>query len=432
MRWWRQRKAVVPDSMAAGRVGPGHTEKRDNMSNIPLAARNADLQSLVTILQTQREARLDAVVPAQAIRSERGVLQVAGLGAEGVENVGVGSFRPTDIMDGHLAEKLGIPLRYLRNLRENRVDLFDANVNGWLQGNGQAGDETYVGPDGRKFYLRTFKPASMFDEGIARALMSDQYKAMDNLDVTLSALGAIRDSGIETHVVRTNLTERGMNVRVAAPGIATLAPVLLENYRSPNSGWTLDAARAAARREGSAYEPGKEPVVFAGFDIGNSETGGGATILTPVLTLEICGNGLKFTMNALRHVHLGSKLAEGQVRWSAETQQRNLALVESQARDAVSTFLDREYITELLRPVEEKASVVLENPAKVIEVVAKEQRFSEETAAGILSHFVRGGQGTAGGVLNAVTSYAQEVEDADLADELESGALRCLEVAASV
>ena len=36
---------------------------------------------------------------------------------------------------------------------------------------------------------------------------------------------------------------------------------------------------------------------------------------------------------------------------------------------------------------------------------------------------------TAGGVLNAVTSYAQKVESADEAYDLEAGALKVLEVA---
>ncbi|MBJ6628722.1 DUF932 domain-containing protein, partial [Streptomyces sp. I4(2020)] len=49
----------------------------------------------------------------------------------------------------------------------------------------------------------------------------------------------------------------------------------------------------------------------------------------------------------------------------------------------------------------------------------------------ILSHFVRGGQMTAGGVMQAVTSTAQTLTDADQAAALEALALPALTAAAA-
>lgn len=397
------------------------------MSNVPTQARNATLDELVPILNAQREAKLDAVVPAQAIRSEGGIIKVAGLGFAGP--VGdAGAFRPTDIADSHVADKLGIPTAYLRRLRTSRPDLYDANVNGWIHGQTE-GDEVINAPDGRKFFLRAFRPADPWGEGIFRALLSDSYKPMDNLDVIVAALSGVRDSGTPIEVVQANLSESRMRLRVAAPGITALAPTLLDHYRSPNGGWTVDRAREAAAREGHGYEPGKEPVVFAGFDISNSETGGGAFVLTPVLTVQMCRNGLVFTQNALRSVHLGAKMAEGQIRWAEATQQKNVELVQAMAKDAVSTFLDAEYIRDLLAPVEQAAATALTNPAETVKVVSQQMKFSDEVTEGVLGHFIKGGQVTAGGILNAVTSFAQEVDDPDLANELEAGALKALEVA---
>jgi hypothetical protein len=51
---------------------------------------------------------------------------------------------------------------------------------------------------------------------------------------------------------------------------------------------------------------------------------------------------------------------------------------------------------------------------------------------GRLDHFIRGGAITAGGVLQAVTSYAQEVDDPDEALNLEESAVRAMELAAAV
>ena len=49
---------------------------------------------------------------------------------------------------------------------------------------------------------------------------------------------------------------------------------------------------------------------------------------------------------------------------------------------------------------------------------------------GKLTHFIRGGQLTAGGVMQAVTSVAQTLDDADAASDLEAQALRVMELAA--
>ena len=58
-----------------------------------------------------------------------------------------GTYTPTEVCDQGLADKLGIPAAYLRRMREQRPDLYDANVNGWLDG------------DDRKFLIRCLRPA---------------------------------------------------------------------------------------------------------------------------------------------------------------------------------------------------------------------------------------------------------------------------------
>ena len=49
---------------------------------------------------------------------------------------------------------------------------------------------------------------------------------------------------------------------------------------------------------------------------------------------------------------------------------------------------------------------------------------------GKLTHFIRGGQLTAVGILQAVTSVAQTLDDADTASDLEAQALRVMDLAA--
>lgn len=68
-------------------------------------------------------------------------------------------------------------------------------------------------------------------------------------------------------------------------------------------------------------------MVFAGFVVSNSETGHGSFSLTPQLTVQVCDNGMTITRDAVREVHLGGRLADGVVRWSADTQDAVLDLV---------------------------------------------------------------------------------------------------------
>jgi hypothetical protein len=249
----------------------------------------------------------------------------------------------------------------------------------------------------------------------------------------LAALQGINESGVECSVLRANLTESRMNVSFAAPGIAAMAPELLRNYNPQVHGWgDLKRVREVAAREGKMYEPGTEPIVHAGFDLDNSETGGGAFNVWPVIVVEACGNKLRLDITqAMRKIHLGAKLETGVVKWSAETRQKSVELVKSQTVDAVTSFLDPEFLTSQLAPIEAKAGKVIApgDVSKVIEHVSKELAYTADEQEAILADFIGGGQLTVGGILNAVTSVAQKVESADAAYDLEAGALKALEVA---
>jgi len=398
--------------------------------------RNANIEDIVARLATDHERKFDCVVPATAIRAEGGHLQIDGMGYEamaGLDPAAVGTFNPSPIFQGQLAERFGIPVRYLRALHADRPDLWDANLNGWIHGHqppmgSPAGGE--YGPDPRRFFVRTYTDLEG-GPGLARALLSDSFNPIDNTEVLVAALGGIKDSGVEAHVVSGNVSERRMQVRVACPDLAVLAPELLKGYRPTTGGWTVDRAREVAAREGKGYPAGEEPVVFAGFDIGNSEVGDGAYQLTPVCLVQMCANGLTFPLDALRQVHLGGKLGEGRVRWSDDTRKRNSELVRSMSQDAVRTFLDIDYVREQVARIEAMAATGLAEPVKTIERVTKTLGFADDTAQGILQHFVLGGQNTAGGVLNAITAYAQTVPSADTAYDLEAVAVKALALAAA-
>jgi hypothetical protein len=385
--------------------------------------RNANLSDLVTLLTEQHARRLDVVAPAAAITARDGDLVLRGtdvqLSDDGVTTAD-GTYTPTAVCDEGLADKLGVPVGYVKRMRVERPDLWDANVNGWLHGrrplmrtSGHLTEYQEVRPgipgDPRSFLVRCFRGDDT-EQGIARAFLSDRYSIVDNLDVLMACLDGVREAGIDANVTGGDLTERRMTVRVDAPGVTALAPVLLDGYRSPFTG-----------------ESGTDnPVVSAGFRLTNSETGGGAFTIAPVVTVLICRNGMTMTRDAIRSVHLGSRLDPGTVRWAEDTQEKNMELVKAKTRDAVSTFLSADYLALSVAHLEQRASEVVGTSDEAVQDVTRPLGYTAEHMAGVLDYFRRGGQFTRAGVVNAITAYSQTVTDADAAHDLDAAATRLL------
>lgn len=360
-------------------------------------ARNATLEDLTAILREQDARKLDMVVHGKNLHSASGNLIVTGAEAV-IDEDGVtdpnGRYLPTAICDEGVSDKLGIPIGYLRRMRSEHIELLDSNVNGWL---GKR--------EGDAFLLRTYR--SMADEeGVARAFLSDRFGlGMDNFDMLLAALDGVRQAGVEVRIDGADLSERRMTFRIVCEEIKAYSKVLMHGYTSPFSG---------ARGE-------ENPTVFAGLQFSNSETGDGAWTITPRLVFEICNNGGTITKDVVRSVHLGSRLEPGIIRWSAETQAKSVDLIRSKTTDAVRSFLDVDYVTRALAGLEERADEPVTTD-KEVRVIVKQAKFTEEQADGILSHFMRQGQMTRGGIFNATTAYVQTVEDPDAAFEIEQRA----------
>jgi hypothetical protein len=295
-----------------------------------------------------------------------------------------------------------IPVAYVRRLRDEHLGLYDANINGWLDHE-----------PGRRMLIRTLRAEE--GDGIARAVLSERYRFVDNLDVLLAVLDGIRTAGADVDVRRCDLTERRMYVQIASQSVAAQADVLLRNYVSPFTG-----ARGA-----------DNPLVFAGFVLSNSETGHGSFSITPRLIAQVCSNGYTITKDAMREVHLGGRLDAGVVQWSAGTQQAAIALITRQAADATTTFLTGDYLRRSLDDIEQRAGVPVRDVPATLKYVAAQCRFTDEQQATILDHFIGGADRTAGGVLQAVTSAAQVQDDADAAYEMERLGLRAMTLAAA-
>ena len=381
-------------------------------------ARNASLEDIVAILRTNQARKLDVVVPASKIRSENGVLVVSDmldLTGGGVTTVD-GHYLPTAIADAQIGEKLGIPGPYLATMRDKRPDLYDKNVNGWLHGNaGPRGDENWplYPPDPRNFLLRLFRPGDDGELGVARSLLSDAYKPIEDLDVLMTTLEGVKEAGVTTQITAADLTDRRMYVRFIAPQVNAMAMTLLRRYRSPFSG--------AAGID--------DPITYAGFEVSNSEVGHGAFSIAPYIMIKVCKNGMTVRDQAVRAQHLGQKLEVGQIKWSDATQAKNLDLIRAKTVDAIRAFLSTEWLEKTIADIEGKSEIEVTKPEETIKVVSQKLRYSEAQQDDILRMFIKGGDLTTGGVMQAVTASAQNQKDADVAADMQADALRVLDLA---
>jgi hypothetical protein len=381
-------------------------------------ARNATLADLAEMLKRQLPRKIDVVAAASNMFMEGGMLRISGtdaqLDADGVTST-VGHYRPATIFDEGVAEKLRIPLTFLRRLRNERVGLYDAVINGLLNGYlhfDECLEAANVGdPDPRAFLVRCLRPDDE-EEGIARAFLSDKFKAFDNYDAVAAALKGVEEAGVEVAIQSCDLTERRVVVRVVAPQVMRYSPQLLAGYRNPMTGQT------------------GAPIIFAGFEVSNSEVGEGAYSIVPRMVVEVCSNGWKITKDAHRAVHIGGRLEEGIIEWSADTTEKAAELIVARARDAVKAFLNVEYMETVLGAMERQAEAPVDSTT-VVTNVGKKLGLSQQTIDGVFDHFIRAGQITAGGVLQAITSYAQTVDDADQAFTLEGVAVQAMALAAS-
>lgn len=471
--------------------------------------RNAGGGDIMALLERKHTEKVDLIVPAKDVKFVDGILTVTGLPIPQVvvvpasmDETGVtpeitvdgvnpnGRYWPTQGFDDQLAARLDIAPAFLRRLRHGRVlkdekvtsparlDLYDANVNGLMGGRkpklarasiddllapaddpsityNEATDQHWrtvregVPADSRSFFLRLMKSEGGL--GIARAVLSNRFARMDNIDALTAMMKGMEQAGIDPNTIRVygDLSETRMFVHVAAPQILAAAPGLLEGYRSPfdvesenvkRRGHHLTMAerielgrqfRERGRGDGNHgfYQPGNEPLVHAGFLLSNSEVGSGRWQIRPEITVLRCSNGLTMTKDGFGKAHVGRVNDDGFQDWSEDTQKTELKLVMDQTRDVVRRVLSVGYLEEKIAELESKAGKVVEQPDKTIEVVSTKLKFSLAEREGILRHFFLGGTLTSGGVMQAVTSFSQTLENSDAAHDLNERAIAAMEIA---
>ena len=346
------------------------------------------LMKLVTTLELQHSEKKDIVLGGSKLEYHDGKLWVPKpMGA-----VGFDGFKPTDVCHDQIAGKLQIPVQYYKRMMSSNPELLEHNINSWL------GKDEKI-----KYLLRAFGAPE--GTGVARALLSDRFHILDNYDVLLAALEAIKEMKVNVKITKAEVTDRRMYLHVTCPEVEQDAEVFLRHYLREN-----DAAGNG---------------IVSGLVITNSEVGLGTFEVRPRAVIVKCNNGLICKDESYKRIHLGSKMDEGAIEWSERTKKKNYELVISQTQDAVRTFLSPKYLGQMIERIAEAHQIVLEHPIDAVQNVFKELSISEDHKSSILKYFVEDGDSKASGIFQAVTRQAQAMS-ADDQYEIETNAFGIL------
>lgn len=378
--------------------------------------RKTDIQSLVVELQEQRLHKRDLVVPSQCLSVKDGLIQMKGVtGTKELDQVlsGLGISTAADegwklgmMKNAHsqICEKLNIPRKYYDMMREERNrpnggnHIFDETLSYWFR----QMDSNY--------FVRTFVNEEG-GTGYFRALLGDNYKVIDHMDVLIGALEAVKESGVELKIEYADLTEEKMYVRFICPGVEVFSPELVGRYRTPG------------RDRGDGGSNG----ICSGFVLSNSEVGQGKFSIAPRAVVGACANGMIFTDESYKRMHMGSKMEEYSfIKWSEETRRLDTELILSQVKDAVKTFCSPEYLGKQIARLEEEGGIKLEHPIDAVKNVSRFLEIPEERINTVLGYFMEGGDTRRFGISQALTYYAHHDADADTQYQLETQAIGML------
>lgn len=294
-----------------------------------------------------------------------------------------GMFRTRDLAVTQMADRLGIPIKYVRKMQSEQPELLAHNLNTWFHGK----------PERR--LIRTI-------DGQARAFLSDRYQRIDNADVAQAVLPVFADfPGLQ--IRSTEITEQRLYIKASLPS-------LTREIKSSRVG----------------------DLVEAGVMITNSEVGLGAVSITPFAFFLVCTNGM-VRDGGKRWSHVGGRIKSEDMAYLTDETVRasdrvDLMMIRDQLRGVMSEtsfdgWLDKVQVT--------TTREITGRPQEAISILGQQMQLTESEQDSILTHLIRGGDLSQYGLMNAVTRSAEDAPSYDRATELEAMGQRIVDLAAN-
>lgn len=343
-----------------------------------------DIVELAKELKRQAESKRDFVAPTSML--EMAVFKDADAVDSNAPNhvflqgLPIGPIQLTEYAHGQIAQEISIPKKYYDRMWQDAPELLASNVNHWFKAEPQ------------KRLIRTL-------DGRGRAVLSDKYRPLDNIDLADVSIPVLQERGCQ--VVSAEITDRRLYIKA-----------------------TLDTMNRTLARVGD--------MVQAGVVISNSEVGAGAVRVEPLIYTLRCLNGMIVADSTMRRYHIGRNADVEGVRelLTTETRKADDRAFWMTVRDVVAGAFDKDVFNMVVDKLEIASGDRIEGdvPDAIIEVTDKFS-LGEGVSSGILRHLIEGGDLTRYGLLNAVTRTAEDQEDYEVATELERVGGKILELA---
>lgn len=339
------------------------------------------VQELARRVEANRRAKRDFIASSQNIRlvhdKDAGRVRL-----HLTDDTDEHSFETSPFFQRQLGARLRINAKYWDRMVEQAPDLLATNANYWLE---RSQERRMIRTLDKEGYSGTGP------RGLARAVLSDSYKRIDNeqiLQEVLPALGSIPD----LQITECELTEHRMYIKAVTPRITGEVKV--------------------------------GDTVQAGIVLSNGEIGNGSLSVSPLALRLVCMNGMVISDGRFRAIHVGRKADDGEMfeLYTDETKQADDKAILLKARDVANGIFNQDYFNKLLLPMQEAAGDVAKTkrPDQAVEVLSNEYGFNEEEQINVLTHLLQGGDLSRWGFANAVTRAAQDVGSYDRSVQLET------------
>ena len=323
-------------------------------------------------LQRQNAAKQDFIAPAQAF-----ALQPDG-STFSMKHQNTGeteSFGTTDLFHRQVGSALNIPAKYYDMMRLQKPELLAENVNAWF------GDRE------QSYMVRSMD----YGTGrVARALLSDRYRRIDNLEVATAVLPLFAGQP-DMEVVSCEVTESRLALKIV-------------NHRLE-----------------MAVVPGD--YVQAGVVISNSEVGLGAVSVQPLVYRLVCSNGLCVNDFGERKAHVGRSakaLEDSFTIYTDETLEAEDKAFMLKLRDATLAAIEEARFAQIVGVLQSSTHAKITGRVQdVIELTGKAFDINQGEQDSILKYLIQGGDLSLYGLTTAITRASQDVDSYDRATALE-------------
>lgn len=330
------------------------------------------LNEVIIDLEHQHSAKEDFIAPARGMR-----MQEDGTTFE-INHLKTGEkkqFESSKVLHNQIGAALKIPGKYYELMRNEKPELLSRNINTW-----------FADMEG-SYMVRSFQYP---DESIGRAMLSTQYRRIDNLLIAETVLPMFAGTD-QYEVVECEVTERKLYFKIV-------------NHRLQSNVVPGDA-------------------VQAGVIVTNSEVGLGAVSVRPYLYRLVCTNGMVVTEMSQRKAHIGrvqEAVNDGFGICSLEAEKAEDKALVLRLRDTVKHMIEKEMFEKAIDKLRSSSNKkITGDPGEVIKLTGKIYDINKDEQTGILRHLVEGGDLSKYALSNAVTRTSHDIENFDRATELQ-------------